>query len=139
MAHHEGSRSSLWTVANKTEESNLNLFCDLAKLSRLKGFCAVGTKIKPQYGTSFDTCDLVDHIRKSGRTYIIQGQQTCSLSDHSKPNSLDVWLRKHHAVNKDTKQADNSVIHQLTMTGLFREGEFRCPDSGKFCKGIEIL
>ena len=97
------------------------------------------TKIEPPYGMRFDANDLVNHIRRSGRTYIIQGQQACTLEEHTKPKSLDVWLRTHHAVNKDTKQAENSVIHQLVMTGLFRKGTFRCPDSGRMAKGIEIV
>ena len=97
------------------------------------------TMIKLPYGTSFDPNDLVDYIRKSGRTFIIQGQQARSLKAHTKPNSLDVWLRRHHTVNEDTKQAENSLIQKLTMTGLFREGKFPCPDSGRMSKGIEIV
>ena len=40
---------------------------------------------------------------------------------------------------KDTKQADNDVMRQLVETGLFREGRFKCPDSGWMVKGIEIV
>ena len=96
-------------------------------------------RVELQYGgSSFNPHDLLDHIQRSGRTYIIQGQQACALGKHTKPKSLDVWLRKNYASNKDTKQADNSVIEQLVRTGLFREGRFECPDSGKIAKGIEI-
>ena len=100
----------------------------------------MNTTVHPQYGTRFDARDLVDHIRKSGSTYIIQGQQKCALAAHSKPNSLDVWMRNIGDLQaRDTKQADNDVIQQLVGTGLFREGRFRCPDSGRKAKGIEIV
>ena len=96
--------------------------------------------INPRYGTRFDAHDLIDHIRRSGRTYIIQGQTACGFSVHPKPNSLDAWMRKHGADSrKNTKQADNDVITQLVETGLFREGKFKCPDSGMMCKGIVVV
>ena len=81
----------------------------------------------------------MEHILKSGRMYIIQAQQNVALADHTKPNSLDVWLRKNYAENSDTKQATNSVIEQLVETRMFREGRFKCPDSGRLSKGIEIV
>ena len=99
----------------------------------------MATTIQLTFGNSFDALDLVTHIRKSGRTYIVQGQQNHSLSKHTKPHALDVWLRTNYAVNRDTKQADNSVIRQLVGTGLFREGRFPCPDSGRLSKGIELV
>jgi hypothetical protein len=67
----------------------------------------------------FDEQDLISYIRKSGRDYIIQGQQKCSLSEHTKPSSLDHWLRLNYATNPDTKQAVNEVIEHLVATGLF--------------------
>ena len=97
------------------------------------------TRIKTPYGSSFSVRDLLDHIRVSGRTYIIQGQKVCSFTNHKKPSSLDYWLRGYYANNKNTKQAENLVIERLVKTGLFREGRFKCPDSGKICKGIEIV
>ena len=49
-------------------------------------------------------------------------------------------MRKNGDPNKmDTKQADNDVVAQLVETGLFREGKFKCPDSGKMVKGIEVI
>ena len=98
------------------------------------------TMINARAGASFDARDLKDHIRQSGRTYIVQGQVVCILSDHPKPSSLDVWIRKNGApTNPNTKQADNDVIKQLVSTGFFREGTFTCPDSRNQCKGIEIV
>ena len=100
----------------------------------------MNTMINPRYGTNFDARDLIDHIRRSRRTYIIQGQQARALSDHSKPSSLDVWMRYNGDPNKkDTKQADNDVIKQLVRTGLFSEDKFKCPDNGRMLKGIEIV
>ncbi|MGO9529568.1 MAG: hypothetical protein ACLP3B_00145, partial [Syntrophobacteraceae bacterium] len=70
-------------------------------------------------GGKFDACELVKHIRASGRDYIIQGQQTASLVKHTKPHSLDYWLRQ-FAKCHDTKQAVNSVCEDLVATGLFK-------------------
>ena len=87
-------------------------------------------------GAEFDVSDLVNHIAGSGRAYIIQGQNICTLDDHPKPNSLDVWLRLNFTNRRDTKQADNEVVRQLVSTGLFETGKFLCPDSERMCKGI---
>ena len=96
--------------------------------------------IKLSYGGSFDEQHLVQHIRKSGRNYIIQGQTACTRANHPKPDSLDYWLRlRQFAHNPDTKQADNSVIAQLVATGLFQESnKLPCPNSGRLCKGVLI-
>ena len=90
-------------------------------------------------GAQFDEHELVAYIKKTGRDYIIQGQQQCSLRDHTKPNSLDYWLRKNFASCSDTKQAVNVVIEKLVKTGLFEIGKkLRCPDSHRKCKGIRL-
>jgi len=87
---------------------------------------------------SFSTDDLKSYIRMSGRDFIIQGQQQCTFTDHSKKLSLDYWLRKNYAGNSDTRQAVNSVIADLVGTGEFDEGRFSCPETGVLCKGIRI-
>ena len=103
----------------------------------------MGTFIGLGYGGSgagFDTDDLLNHMKSRGVSYIIQAQQNCTLDKHTKPSSLDVWLRKNYANNSDVKQATNDVIASLVRSGLFREGKFRCPDSGNSgLKGIEIV
>ena len=103
----------------------------------------MGTFIALPHGgkdRGFDTDDLIAHIKGSGRRYIVQAQQNCTLASHTKPSSLDVWLRRNYANNPDTKQATNDVMANLVRTGLFREGLFRCPDSGHpRIKGIEIV
>lgn len=90
------------------------------------------------YGGSFDPMELIDYIKSQGRDYIIQGQQACTMDDHSKPQSLDFWLRT-RASQKNTKQATNEVIRALVETGAFIEvDELPCPDNGRLCKGIRI-
>jgi hypothetical protein len=95
--------------------------------------------IQLSYGGQFDEHALVNHIRDTGREYIVQGQQACALANHTKRNSLDYRLRK-LAPNKDTKQADNAVISQLVDTGLFEVANgLMCPDSGRLCKGVRLV
>jgi len=83
--------------------------------------------------------DLIQHIRESGRDYIIQGQTNCTLANHPKPNSLDAWLRRKCTVRSDTKQAVNDVIDELVATRLFKAEILRCPDSGNCCRGIRLI
>ena len=93
----------------------------------------------PYGNSSFDSNSLKEHIRTTGRNYIIQGQKACRRIDHPKPNSLDCWLRDNYARNPNTKQAVNEVIADLVATRDFAEGEFHCPDSGRRCKGVRIM
>jgi hypothetical protein len=93
----------------------------------------------PHGNASFDSDDLKEYIRTTGRNYIIQGQVNCNREDHPKPHSLDCWLRDNCTLYSDTKQAVNEVINDLIKTGEFREGRFICPDSGRWCKGIQIV
>jgi hypothetical protein len=67
--------------------------------------------------------DLIQHIRESGRDYIIQGQTDCTVDKHPKPNSLDAWLGRKWTVRSDTKQAVNSLVDQLIQT-RFEDREF---------------
>jgi hypothetical protein len=87
----------------------------------------------------FDAATLVTHMRNHSLQYIITGQNHCALSDHPKPKSLDVWLRRNFTTNHDTAQAVDKVISQLVTTGLFEQGKFRCPTSGRLCKGIRLV
>jgi hypothetical protein len=91
-------------------------------------------------GAGFGVSELVDHIRSTGRDYIIQGQQQVTLANHTKPHSLDAWLRIHYARNPDVKQAVNQVVADLVATGQF-EVDLRlpCPDSGRLVKGLRLL
>ena len=71
----------------------------------------------PYGNNTFDSNDLKDYIRRTGKNYIIQGQENCKRMNHPKPNSLDCWLRDNYAQNPDTKQAINEVIADLVNTG----------------------
>ena len=90
-------------------------------------------------GEGFMISYLVTYLQESRKNYIIQGQVNCSLADHPKPNSLDVWFRQHFTSRQDTKQATNALLQEILKTGLFKEGLFTCPDSGRKCKGIELI
>ncbi|MFZ5452752.1 MAG: hypothetical protein ACOZF2_12925 [Thermodesulfobacteriota bacterium] len=93
----------------------------------------------PHGNASFDSDDLKGYIRATGRNYIIQGQQNCSRKNHTKPQSLDCWLKGNCTQYSDTKQAVNEVIYGLINTGEFREGRYICPDTGRWAKGIQII
>jgi hypothetical protein len=91
------------------------------------------------YGGEFDEHDLVNHIRGTGRDYIIQGQQAVSRDEHTKLQSPDYWLRQ-FGKNPNTKQAENSVLDALVATGLFEIiKNLRCPESGNQCKGLRLV
>jgi len=91
-------------------------------------------------GAGFLVSELVAHIQSTGRNYIIQGQQTCTLENHTKPSSLDVWLRTGFTTRKDVKQAVNQVVKALVATGLFEVAyNLTCPDSGWAVKGLRLL
>ena len=95
--------------------------------------------IRLPYGGQFDERELVKYIRASRRDYIIQGQQAVTKANHTKPESLDYWLRQ-FAHNPDTKQAEVGVIKALVKTGLFRfVKQLRCPDSGRYCQGLKLV
>jgi len=60
-------------------------------------------------------------------------------ANHSKPDSLDYWLRQ-FAHDPDTKQAEASVIKALVATGLFVFAKrLQCPNSGKYCQGLKLV
>ena len=87
-------------------------------------------------GGKFDACELVKHIRESG--FIVQGQQAASMDKHTKPHSLDYWLR-HFARNRDVKQAVNSVCQDLVKTGLFVEDYVNCPVTDRRVRGLRLV
>ncbi|SFV16548.1 hypothetical protein [Pseudoduganella namucuonensis] len=89
-------------------------------------------------GLGFDEQELIDHIKASGKNFMVQGQRIKTLANHTKPKSLDVWLRNRFPKMQDTKLADNYVIDALVETGRFTATKERCPDSGKLCKAIRL-
>ena len=90
-------------------------------------------------GAGFDTDDLIEHIKSSGRNYIIQGHETVGFNELRKKQGLDAWLRTNYTNRKDTMQAVTGVITKLEETGLFRKGKFICPESGFRAQGIEFI
>ena len=102
----------------------------------------MGTWIGLPYGAAgegFEAEELVAHIARSGRDYIIHGGINCVLDQHTKPNSLDVWLRKGYTIRKGTRQSVTEVRRDLVATGLFVErNRLLCPDSGWYCKGVQL-
>ena len=101
------------------------------------------TFIKLPYGgpgAGFRVSELVNHIRSTGRDYIIQGGQDLPLAKHTKPNSLDVWLRTRFATKPDTRQTAKAVMNALEATGRFQIVRgLRYPDSGQFVNGLRLL
>ncbi len=90
------------------------------------------------HGGHFDGSLLVKYIISTERDYIVQGQQACSRMNHTKPQSLDYWLRQ-FAHNPDTKQADNETINALVRTGFFIiDNDLICPDSMRSVKGLRL-
>lgn len=92
-------------------------------------------------GGRFNLKELVDYVKLSGRNYIIQGQVNAVFKDHTKPNSLDYWLREHITpLHKDTRRAENSFMLELVATGFFEEkDDLVCPDTGERCKGLMLV
>jgi len=101
------------------------------------------TFIKLPYGgagAGFRVSELVNHIRSTRRDYIVQGGQDATLAKHTKPNSLDVWLRTRFATNPDIRQTCKALVKALEATGRFQAmGSLRCPDSGRLVKGLRLL
>jgi hypothetical protein len=97
--------------------------------------------VLPQGGpdSGFRVSDLVAHLRNIRREYIIQGQQNCAFIDHTKPHSLDYWLRDGYTDRKNSKQATNEVVDDLIDTGTFEIAYLPCPDSGRWCKALMLV
>jgi len=84
-----------------------------------------------------DVSILAKHIQESDYNYIIQGQKNVNYNKHTKPSSLDYWLRGKSISYKNTKQATNDVLKQLEDTDIFIiKHKLICPDSGRKCKGL---
>lgn len=90
-------------------------------------------------GGSFLESALIAHMKHNELAFIVQGQQDFAFHNHTKPNSLDYWLRVNFARDRDTKQAENYVIAALIATGHFiLDKNLRCPDSGRRVKGLRL-
>lgn len=89
--------------------------------------------------TFFDINLLIDYFKSNKIQYIIIGGQHVKLSRHTKPKSLDYWLRENVARNKDTCQISKKFIEGLCNTGRFKVKEnCICPGTGQRCRAIVL-
>ena len=74
------------------------------------------------------------------RKAIIQGQQQEKFSYHTKPRSLDYWLRERFPTKQNDKMAVNAIADALVRTGRFEiiRGQV-CPDTGMRCKALRLI
>lgn len=87
----------------------------------------------------FNLSALLKYLVDSKRYFIVVGQQHEKLEKHTKDLSLDYWIRKNIAVNKDTAQATDNVVEQICATGLFTVTKNACPNTGVSSKAIELI
>ncbi len=82
--------------------------------------------------------DLIQYFHSNRLNYLIIGSTQVTLQNHPKPNSLDVWLRKHpNVINySDTCQSVNKVITQIIKHQSFSQGLRKCPKSNRMCKAL---
>ena len=82
--------------------------------------------------------DLIAHFKENNLNYMIIGSTKATLQKHPKPNSLDVWIRKHSNIlrYKDTCQSVSKVITQLIKYESFSLGLRKCPESKRICKAL---
>ena len=95
----------------------------------------------PQAGPNafINIITLVREITDAGRDYIVLGETHRPLRHHTKPNSLDYWLRRRFPMHQDILLADREVIRALVATGCFAELPWlRCPDDGRLCRGLRL-
>lgn len=90
-------------------------------------------------GASFNVEELIALLKQRKVNFIIVGSQNSTLAAHTKPASLDVWLRNHKSVtNPNTRQACKSVNMQLVETGLFSIEKRRCPIRKSMCLAVVL-
>ena len=82
-------------------------------------------------GDSCDATELVSQIERSGRDYIVIGAQQFALAKHSKPHSLDYWLRVNCTARSDTMQATRALVDRLVGTGLLFRDKMIDPNTGR--------
>lgn len=90
--------------------------------------------MKQSYNGSVPVSRILALLFKGG---VVIGQQKAAKTKHTKPKSLDYWLRE-FGESRDTKQADKDFIDDLVKTGLFTRAKVICPTTGRLCKGIEL-
>ncbi|WP_297513819.1 hypothetical protein [Flavobacterium sp.] len=88
--------------------------------------------------TTIPIQDLIHYFQLNKLNYLIIGSNKVTLTNHRKPNSLDVWLRTHPKIvnHKDTCQSVNKVITQIIKHQSFSQGLRKCPKSKRICKAL---
>ncbi|MBE9610855.1 hypothetical protein [Chitinilyticum piscinae] len=86
----------------------------------------------------FDINELVAWVKGSGRTYVIIGGDNTTFDTHSKPGSLDYWLRSKSS-SKDVRQSCAELIAKIVDTGLFVEAQDICPETERLCNSLRLV
>jgi hypothetical protein len=88
---------------------------------------------------SFEITELLDELEKRKTNFIIIGAMKATLKTHTKPHSLDYWLRELSIVKlKNTMQATKEVQNSIVNTGRFFLEKRRCPISSNYCNALVI-
>lgn len=95
-----------------------------------------GSTVPLTYGGDVLVKAILEHLLKGS---IVIGQQKVSVVKHSKPGSLDYWLRK-FGTPPNTKQADTKFVEDLLMMNkrFIQRTKIINPNTGRSCKGIEL-
>lgn len=90
-------------------------------------------------GAGFKVAELITLLQQRNVDFIIVGSQYVILADHTKPASLDVWLRmKVSKSYSNTRQACVKVINDLIGTGLFVIEKKRCDVTKRPCDALVL-
>lgn len=93
--------------------------------------------IKLDDGTQVSVCDIISYIRENDNKIIPIGAEHSAILDHSKPFSLDYFLRL-LAKCPDTCQATENVIKQLLKYNFFRLSKTKSPTTGRYLKTLKL-
>jgi len=93
--------------------------------------------IKLDDGTHVSVCDIISFMRENDNKNIPIGAEHVAITDHSKPFSLDYFLRL-LAKHSDTCQATKDVIKQLLNYDFFRLSKIKSLTTGRYLKVLEL-
>lgn len=86
---------------------------------------------------SFEITDLLNELKKRKTDFIIIGAMKATLKNHTKPHSLDYWLRELSFVTQNnTMQATKEVQNSIVNTGRFYLEKRRCPVTSNYCNAL---
>jgi len=95
----------------------------------------------PYGNAQFALIDLINRINNSPINYITMGGQNTSLDNHSKPNSLDFWLRDNYVADyrRNIRQTCIQLTNTLVATGHFEVDRLPCVDTGRMCVALRLI